>query len=68
MRDQPGCGRQDRGRRAIIGLQADDTRAFKILLEAEDVFHFRAAPGVNRLVVIADAADVAMTLGEQAQP
>ena len=68
MRDQPRSGGQDMRGRAIICFQPDDPRALEILLEAEDVFHFRAAPGIDRLVVIPHAADVLVTLRQQPQP
>ena len=68
MRDQPGGGGKDRRRRPVVRLQPDDMRTLEILFEAQDVFHLRPAPGVDRLVVVADAADVAVALGEQTQP
>ena len=68
MRDQPRSRGQDMRGRAIIRFQPDDPRAIEILLEAEDVFHFRAAPGIDRLVVIPHAADVLVTLRQQPQP
>ena len=68
MRDQTRCGGQDGRGGAVVGLQPDDLRTFKILFEAQDVFHLRAAPGVDGLVVVADAADVAVALGQQPQP
>jgi hypothetical protein len=55
-------------RRTIILFEADDLGARKILLEPQDVRHLRAAPGVDRLIVVADAADVLAVLGEQAEP
>ena len=54
--------------RAVVPLQPDDGRAGKIALEAQDVVHLGAAPAVDRLVVVADAADVLVLLREQAQP
>ena len=36
----------------------------KIFVKAQDVFNIGSAPGVNRLVVIADAAKIAMLLAE----
>ncbi len=68
MRDQPGGGGEDRRGRAVVGFQPDDAGALEVLLEAQDVFHLGAAPGIDRLVVVADAADVAVALGEQPQP
>ena len=40
----------------------------KVLLEAQDVGDLGAAPRIDRLVVVADAAEVAARLGEQPQP
>ncbi len=68
MRDQARGGGEDRRGRAVIGFQPDDPGALEIFLEAQDVFDFGAAPGIDRLVVVADAADVLMTLGQQPQP
>ncbi len=68
MRDQRRCGGKDGRGGAVIRLQPDDFRAFEILLEAQDVFHLRATPGVDRLVVVTDAADVLVGLREKTQP
>ena len=68
MRNQcRGCG-ENRGGGAIIRLQPDDFRAVEIPFEPQDVFHLSAAPGIDRLVVIADAADVLPLLRQQAEP
>jgi len=48
-----GCGRWSGS-----ALQADDFGAGKIVIEAQDVVDLGAAPAIDRLVVIADAADV----------
>jgi hypothetical protein len=40
----------------------------KVLLEAQDVVDLGAAPAVDRLVVVADAADVLRALADQPQP
>ena len=53
---------------AIVALQANDGRAGEILVEAENVIHLGAAPAIDRLVIVADAADVGTTLREQPQP
>ena len=66
--DQAGGGGQDMAGGAVVALQADDRRAGEIVLEAQDVVDLRAAPAVDRLVVVADAAQVLARLGEQAQP
>ena len=68
MRDQARGGGEDRGGGAVVGLQPDDLRAGKILLEAQDVFHLGAAPGVDRLIVVSHAADIAMRLCKEPQP
>ena len=65
MGDQ-SCGNSENvARRSIISLKPDHLGAGKILLEAQDVFDICAAPSVDRLVVIADAAQVAVGLGKQ---
>ena len=68
MGDEPvGCG-ENVGRRAVVLLQADDLRAGEVAFEAQDVGDFGAAPGIDRLVVVADAAQIAARLGEELQP
>src|SRR6185503_11105246 len=54
VRDDGVRGVQDRGRRAIVLLQAYDLRAGVILLEPVEVLDARAAPTVDRLIVVAD--------------
>ena len=66
--DQARCGTEDMGGGAIILLQLDDLGAGKILLELQDIGDFRAAPRVDRLVVVAHYADVLAVLREQPQP
>ena len=56
--DQAGGRAQDVRGRAVVALQPDDLGAGEILLEAQDVVDLGAAPAVDRLVVVADAADV----------
>ena len=68
MGDQVRCGGQNVRRRTVIALQAHDGGVGEVLLEAQDVADLGAAPPVDRLVVVADAADVRRALGEQAQP
>ena len=65
---RPEAAREDVSGGAIVALQANDARAGEILLEAQDVVDLGAAPAVDRLVVVADAADVGRALGQQAQP
>jgi hypothetical protein len=43
---------------AVVALEPDDLGAGKVVLEAQDVVDLGAAPAVDRLVVVADAADV----------
>ena len=66
--DQARGGGEDVAGRAVVPLQPDHGRAGKIALEAQDVVDLRAAPAVDRLVVVADAADVLVPLREQPQP
>ena len=54
--------------RAVIALEPDHGRAGKVVLEAQDVVDLGAAPAVDRLVVVADAADVLRALADQPQP
>ena len=56
--DEVRGGGEDVGGRAIIALQPDHLGAREVLLEAQDVVDLGAAPAVDRLVVVADAADV----------
>ena len=56
--DQVRGGGEDMGGGAVVALEADDLGAGKVVLEAQDVVHLGAAPAVDRLVVVADAADV----------
>ena len=66
--DDAGGGGEDVRGGAVVLLEADHLRAGKILLEAEDVADLGAAPAVDRLVVVADAADVVVGAGEEAEP
>ena len=59
---------EDVAGRAVILFEPDDRRAGEVLLEAQDVGDLGAAPRIDRLVVVADAAQVAARLGEQPQP
>ena len=66
--DQAGRRAQNRWRAAVVAFQPDDLGAGKVALEAQDVFHFGAAPAIDGLVVIAHHADIARALGQQVQP
>src|SRR3546814_2486429 len=68
MRDQAGSGGEDMRRRTVVALEPDDAGAREILLEAQDVADLGATPAVDRLVVVADAAEVAVALRQEAQP
>ena len=46
------------GRRAVIAFEANDFGAGKIALETQNVFDLRAAPAIDRLIVVAHAADI----------
>ena len=58
VRDEMGGGREDVAGRAIVALETDDLGAGKVVIEAQDVVDLGPAPAVDRLVVVADAADV----------
>ena len=66
--DEAGGGGEDVSGGAVVALQPDHLRAGKVLLEAEDVADLGAAPAVDRLVVVADAADAAVRLRQQPEP
>src|SRR3954452_1918328 len=68
MRDDPGGGGEDLGGRAVILLEPDDQRAREIALEFEDVADLGATPAVDRLVVVADAAEIFVLLRQEPQP
>src|SRR5580698_5104321 len=51
-------GGEDVAGRAVIALQPDHFGAGEIVLEAQDVVDLGTAPAIDRLVVVADAADV----------
>ena len=51
-------GGEDVAGGAVIALEANDDGAGKIVLEAQNVVDLGAAPTVDRLIVVADAADV----------
>jgi hypothetical protein len=53
---------------AVVLFQPDHGGAGEILLEAQDVADLGAAPAIDRLVVVAHAADVAVPAGQQPQP
>ena len=54
--------------RAVVPLEPDDLGAGEVGLEAQDVVHLGPAPAIDRLVVVADAADIAVALRQQPEP
>jgi hypothetical protein len=56
--DEVRGGGEDVAGGAVIALEPDDLGAGEVVLEAQDVVDLGAAPAVDRLVVVADAADV----------
>jgi hypothetical protein len=67
-RDQGRGGAEDVLGRAVVALQLDDLGAREVTLEAQDVVHLGSAPAVDRLIIVADAADVAGRGGQEPQP
>ncbi len=68
LRDHRGRGGEDMRGGAIILLQPDHLGARKILLEPQDVPHLGPAPAIDRLVIVAHAADILVPLRQQPQP
>jgi hypothetical protein len=58
LRHEPVRGRQDLGRRAVVLLQPHDERCGKPRRHSEQVLRRRAREGVDRLVVVADDAEL----------
>ncbi len=63
--DQRVRHREDLGRRAVIVFKPDNLRFRPIVLEPQDVGHFRAAPAIDRLIVVSDNAQIAMLRGQR---
>ena len=61
-------GVEDELRGAVVLLQLDHRGVRVVALEVEDVAQVRAAPGVDALVVVAHHGQVAVPLGELADP
>ena len=55
-------GGEDVAGGAVIALEPDHHRAGEIVIEAQNVVDLGAAPAIDRLVVVADAADVFRSL------
>lgn len=58
MRDEVAGRAENMLGGAVIAFELDDLGAGKILVEAQDIVHFRAAPAIDRLVVVTHTADV----------
>jgi hypothetical protein len=68
MRDHArGSGEDMRGRPVIL-FELDHHRAREIAIETQYVRHLGAAPRIDRLVIVADAADILALLRDQPQP
>ena len=61
-------GIEDQLRRAVVLLELDDRGVRPVALEVEDVAQVRAAPRIDRLVVVADHAQVAVAGGQRPDP
>src|SRR3546814_4547040 len=68
LRNQAVGGAEDGAGRAVVLFEADRLAAAEILVETQHVVDARAAPAVDRLVVIADREQHAAVAGERAQP
>ncbi len=66
--DEPRRRRENVARGPVVALEADDAGAGEVVLEAQDVVDLGPAPAVDRLVVVAHAADVGRALGEELEP
>ncbi len=60
-------GLQDGLGRAVVLLQLEDARGGKVALELQDVADVGPAPSVDRLILVADHADVVLAGGQRAQ-
>ena len=65
--DQLVGGAQDALAAAVVLFQLDHAQAGPVLAELVDVFRIGAAPGVDRLVVVAHAGEVAALAGQRFQ-
>ncbi len=63
--DQPIGHRQDGGGRTVVLFQADDRGVGPVAVEAQDVLDLGPAPAVDRLIVVADDAQIAMLVGQR---
>src|SRR6185312_12539858 len=58
VRDQMRRGGKDVSRGAIVAFEPDDLGAGKIVIEAQDIVDLGTPPAIDRLIVVAHAADV----------
>ena len=65
MRDDGVRRVQDRLRRAVVLLEPDHACALELLFKREDVLDRRTAEFVDRLIVVADDADIFVSAREQ---
>ena len=68
VRDQRVGSGKNVGRGTVILFQPDHLGTGKIRFEAQDIGHFCAAPAVDRLIIIADAGQVARRPHQRFQP
>src|SRR5690606_6591820 len=68
VRDHRVRGIQDRRRGAVVLLEPDDARAGEIALEVLQILDARAAPAVDRLIVVADDERDTALAGDEAEP
>jgi hypothetical protein len=57
-------GLEDLAGRAVVRFEANDLGAVEVLVEGEDLRDVGAAPTVDRLIVVADDAQVSMFAGD----
>src|SRR5690606_15433688 len=67
-RNQPRSGGQNMLGRAVVLFQPDHLSAGEVLFEPQDVADLGPPPAIDRLVVVADAADVLVLGRKKAQP
>ena len=56
--DEMRSGRQDMSGASVVSFQPNNLGAGEVMVESENVIDLRPAPAIDRLIVIADAADV----------
>ncbi len=58
---------EDVAGRAVIALELDHPGAGKVFFEVEDIAGVGATPGIDRLVIVADHAEVSLGAGQMLQ-